>query len=171
MFDTILNRLFPAAMVGGVAVYALVTLIWLQPLVERRMAEKYLIPACEAGLQHSEGNTPVPVNPRRHELEMLIQMLEGMDLDKIPAIRMQLDEARRQLRAMRESRRPFSGIERNTTCGCAVNKAYETIRFPQMLIHVASGRTYNPTNVQRAALEQSTLQFALSGQCGDLPWK
>lgn len=171
MFDTLFNRLFPAAMAGGLAIYTLIVLLWLQPLVENRMAEKYLIPACEAGLQNSERSTPVQVDPRRHQLEAYIRMMETSGMDQIPGMQIILEQARAELRALKISRRPFSSVERNTTCGCAVNNAYEAISFPQMLMHVSTGRTYNPTQVHRASLEQSTLQYALSGQCGALPWK
>lgn len=171
MFDTLINRLFPTAMAGGLVIYAVVTLIWLQPLVESRMAEKFLVPACEAGLQISERSTPEPVNPRRTELETYIRVMEASGMDQIPGMQILMQQVRAELRALKTSRRSFSNIERNTTCGCAVNRAYEAINFPQMLLHVASARTYNPTQVQRRTLEQSTLQYALSGQCGSLPWK
>ncbi|MBT8167601.1 hypothetical protein [Falsiruegeria litorea] len=171
MFDTMITRLFPAAMVGGIAVYTVASMLWLQPVVERRMAEKYLIPACEAGLTHSENTTPIPRNPERDQLMAFIQLLESSPLGDVEAIRLQLRMARERLRSMTPTRMRISGVERTSVCSCAADKTFEAISFPGMTLHVASARTYNPSIVQRDALEQSTRSFAISGQCGDLPWK
>lgn len=168
MFDSIITRLFPVAMVGGLALYMLATLLWLQPLVERRMAEKHLIPACGLALENEQESVPLPENPRRFELEMTIDMLEAMGADQIPLLREQLQAARRQLRAMTPTRLRISNIDRSNICGCASDKAFEALGLA-MTLHVASARTYIPSRIN--ALPQTTLSHARSGQCGNLPWK
>lgn len=171
MFDTMITRLFPAAMVGGLALYTVASMLWLQPVVERRMAEKYLIPSCEAGLAQSENTTPIPRNPERDQLEAYIQLLQDSPFGQIEVVSNQLWLARERLRAMKPTRLRISGVERTSVCSCAADKAFEAISFPGMTLHVASARTYNPSSVQRDTLEQSARSFAMSGQCGDLPWK
>lgn len=168
MFDSMLTKLFPAAMVGGLVLYLLATMLWLQPLVESRMAEKYLIPSCEANLATSESTTPVKIDSRRGELQMLIRMLEDSGLAALPMIQSQIDMARSQLRAMSPSRLRITSVERASACSCAADKAFEAIHFPTMTLHVATARTYTPAAVNN--LDQSTRTVALSGQCGALPW-
>lgn len=168
MFDSMLTKLFPAAMMGGLALYLLATILWLQPLVESRMADKYLIPFCETELETSENTSPVRVDPRRGELEMLIRMLEDSGLAGLPMIRSQIEMARSQLRAMSPSRLRITSVERSSTCSCAADKAFEEVHFPTMTMHVASARTYTPAAVK--SLEQSTRAIAFTGQCGTLPW-
>lgn len=168
MIDTLITRLFPAALIGGLALYVLATMLWLQPLVESRMAEKHLIPACEAALESDQESTPLPDNPERYQLEMTIRMLEDMGADQIPIFREQLQNARRMLRAMQPTRLRISNIERSTICGCGSDMAFESLGLA-MILHVASARTYNPSKIN--ALPQSTLSYARSGECGALPWK
>lgn len=168
MFDPIITRLFPVAMVGGLALYVLATILWLQPLVENRTAEKHLIPACEAALENDQESTPLPDNPERYQLEMTIGMLEDMGADRIPILREQLQVARRMLQAMQPTRLRISNIERGSVCSCASDKAFESLGF-SMTLHVASARTYNPSKIN--ALSQTTLSYARSGECGALPWK
>ncbi|MBM1556236.1 MiAMP1 family antimicrobial peptide [Sulfitobacter mediterraneus] len=168
MFDTLITRLFPAALLGGLALYLLATMLWLQPLVERRMAEKQLTPACEVALETEQESTPLPENPQRFQLEMTIRMLEDLGADQIPILREQLQFARQKLQAMSPRRLRITNIERGTICGCSADKAFGALGFG-MTFHVASARTYTSTKIN--SLPQSTLAFAQSGQCGDLPWK
>lgn len=167
MFDALITRLFPAAMIGGVALYVLASMLWLQPLVERRMAEKYLIPACETALKTEQETIPLPKDPRRLELQMTIEMLESMGADQIPILREQLQAARRMLDQMQPTRLRISGVERDSICGCGADTAFEALGF-KMTLHVASARSYTPGQVN--ALPQSTLAHARSGACGALPW-
>lgn len=167
MFDLFPSRLFPPALLAGLTLYGLVTMFWLQPVVERRMAEFHLVPACEAALETEQETTPLPEDPRRLELQMTIEMLESMGADQIPILREQLQAARRMLRQMSPTRLRVSGIERTGICSCSVDTAFERMGL-KMTLHVATARTYQPTQVR--ALPQSTLAIARSGQCGALPW-
>lgn len=169
MFDTLITRLFPAAILGGLALYLLATMLWLQPLVERRMAELHLIPECQVALEHDQESTPLPENPQRHQLQSTIRMLENMGADQIPIFREQLQEARRLLRQMQPTRLRISGIERDSICSCAADRAIEAITGMTMTLHVASARTFTPSTI--TALPRSTLSHARSGECGALPWK
>ena len=168
MFDPIITRLFPVAMVGGLALYVLATILWLQPIVENRMAEKHLIPACEAALENDQESTPLPDNPERYQLEMTIGMLEDMGADQIPILREQLQVARRMLQTMQPTRLRISNAERGSVCSCASDKTFESLGF-SMTLHVSSARTYTPSKITN--LLQTTLSFARSGECGALPWK
>ncbi len=168
MFDALLTKLFPAAMLGGLALYMLATMLWLQPLVESRMATKYLIPACEIALESDQETTPLPNNSNRLQLEMTITMLEGMGADQIPFLREQLQAARRMLQRMQPKRLRISTIERSSICGCGSDKAFQSLGL-KMTLHVASARTYFPSQIN--ALPQTTLSYARSGECGALPWK
>lgn len=159
-------RLLPPALLGGLAVYGAVTLVWLQPIVETRMAEKHLIPKCEVNLQHAEDSVPVPDDPKRRELEMLIAMYESMG--RIPMLDGIVDELKRQLQYMKPSRIRISNIDRTNICGCAVDNALDGLGL-KMTLHVASLRTHTPNALK--AIDKHVLSIAGQGQCGKLPWK
>jgi len=159
-------RLFPPALLGSLAVYGTVTFIWLQPIVENRMAEKHLIPQCEVNLQQAENATPIPDDPKRRELEMLIRMYETMG--RVPMLDGIVDELKRQLQYMQPSRMRISSIDRTNICGCAVDNALEDLGL-KMTLHVGSLRTHTPKALN--SIDQTVLSIAGSGQCGNLPWK
>ena len=167
MFD-LPFKLFPPALLAGLAIYVAVTMLWLQPLVESRWAEMELIPQCEVNLQHSENNTPLPDNPARYELQMMIEMYRQTGLDKLPYIKQIITMAEHKLQAMQPSRLRISAIEKSSICSCAVDKAFAKNHL-QMTLHVASLRTHHPASIK--AINQTAITSAKSGICGALPWK
>ena len=162
------TRLFPPTLIAGLVIYAAITMLWLQPLVERRWAEKELIPQCEANLQHAENITPLPDNPRRRQLEALIKMYEDINLDQIPYLKQIIEMAKQELQAMQPSRLRISAIEKTSICACSIDKAFHDNHL-QMSLHVASLRTHLPASIK--AINKSAIANAQSGICGALPWK
>lgn len=170
MFDTILTRLFPASMLGGLALYLVITMLWLQPLVERRMADLHLIPACEAALAFDEASTPEPRNQAQAETEMALKLLDVFTrqsgLDQVPGVTDTLDAVEGVVEGVTPKQPRVSTIDRGSVCGCSVDKAFAELGFA-MTLHVASARSYSGTKID--TLPQSTLAVAQSGQCGALP--
>lgn len=161
-------RLFPPALLAGLIIYLGITLLWLQPLVEQRWAEKELIPQCEANLQHAENSTPTPDNPRKRHLEGLINMYEESGMDKIPFVKQIIEMATQEIHVMQPKRLRVSAIERTGICSCSVDKSFADSHL-QMMLHVASFRTHLPSSIKN--INQSTIANAQSGICGALPWK
>lgn len=172
MFDTLLTRLFPPAMLGGIALYLLVTLIWLQPLVERRMAEIQLIPTCEAALVRDHADATRSKSQSKPDaqiaLDILDQIFRETGLDQLPAVDDTLDMARQVAEDNKPASPRMSAFDTSSVCGCSVDRAYSDLGFA-LTLHVASARTYSSTRTN--ALPQSVLSNAHSGQCGALPWK
>jgi len=160
-------KLFPPALMAGTILYAAVTALWLQPLVEHRMAEKFLIPQCQVGLQTDEAATPLPENPKRRELELMITYYKRLGLDQLPFVTEAIEMLKAETEAMRPKRLRISSGKRNSICACSVEKAFSKA-FTPMLLYVASLRTHEPASVTR--LSQSALRIARSGDCGALPW-
>lgn len=160
-------RLFPPALLGGLAIYAAITMLWLQPIIEQRMAEKHLIPQCQANLQHAENTTPVPTNSKQRELEFVLKTYENTPLGKLPYMRDMIEQAKRMLRDMQPQRLRISSIDRGKICGCAVDNAFEALGF-KMTLHVASLRTHIPAALK--SMNHNVLNIAASGQCGKLPF-
>ena len=167
MMDFPFKLFDPAILVGGI-LYGLICLLWLQPLVEFRMAEKLLIPHCKKNLEHMESSAPVPRNDKRQELEMIIEMYERTGMGQIPYVGDIIEMARGKLEAMQPKQYRSSKIERTSICGCSVDKAFAQVQFP-MTLHVASLRTHTPSSIK--TLKQSIVSIAASGTCGFLPWK
>lgn len=160
-------RLFPPALLGGLAIYAAITMLWLQPIIEQRMAEKHLVPQCQANLQHAENTVVIPDNPKRRELEFVIQTYENTPLGQLPYMRDMIEQAKRMLHDMQPQRPRISHIDRSNICGCAVDNALDTLGF-KMTLHVASLRTHTPNALK--TIDQNILAIAGQGQCGALPW-
>lgn len=167
MFD-IPTRLFPPALLGGLIVYGAIILLWLQPIIEERLAEKHLIPQCKANLEHTENTTPIPTNPKRRELEMVLRTYEASPFAQLPYVREMIINAKRMLRDMEPTRPRISNIDRSNICGCSVDNALEALG-PKMTLHVASLRTHTPNALK--SIDQNILSIAAQGKCGDLPWK
>ena len=161
-------RLFPPTLIGGLAIYAAIIMLWLQPIVETRMAEKYLIPQCKANLQHAEQTTPVPSNPKQRELEFVIRTYESSPLSQLPYMKDIINEAKRMLQNMQPTRPRISNIDRSNICGCAVDNALNQMGL-KMTLHVASLRTHTPKSLK--GIDRSILSIAGQGGCGALPWK
>lgn len=164
MFD-LPFKLFPLALLAGVSIWGLASVLWLQPLVEERMAEKTLIPRCEVNLLKAERAVHVPVDPRASELEILKQILRGTGLDEIPVIDDTIEIIEGQVEATSPKRLRSSKIERDGACSCAVDTAFSDSFYP-MALHVASLRTHTPTFMR--SLDSTVLAIATSRPCGGL---
>lgn len=167
MFDLFPTKIFPPALLGGITLYGLITMLWLQPLVEGRMAELKYIPQCEASLQKAEASTPPPDNPRRRELEMVLRMYEGTGLSQLPYVREIIEMARQELTRLQSKQFRTSSIDRTSLCACAVDTVFENNHL-RMTLHVASLRTHVPKALK--SMNRSVMAIAASGQCGKLPF-
>lgn len=165
MFDFLPTKILPPALLGGVLIYGLVCLVWLQPLVESRLAELTYIPQCETDLHKAEAAAPVPDNPRRRELELLIDMYEKTNLDQLPFVSEALEFAKRELAAMQPKRLRTSRIELNGICSCSVDKVFADHHL-KMTLAVASLRTHVPAFLK--SMNRNVLAIAASGTCGSM---
>lgn len=137
------TRLFPPALLAGLIIYGAVTMLWLQPIVERRLAEKHLIPQCEANLQYAENTTPPPNNEKFRQAQIVIQMYENSPLGNMPGFKEMLESAKRVVEQMRPQKLRISKIDRANICGCSVDTAFDDMGL-KMTLHVASLRTHTP---------------------------
>ncbi|EFO34077.1 hypothetical protein TRICHSKD4_0566 [Roseibium sp. TrichSKD4] len=161
-------RLFPPALLAGLIVYGAATMLWLQPIVEKRLAEKRLIPQCEASLQYAEKTTSPPNNEKFRQAQIVIQMYENSPLGNMPGVKESLEAAKRMVEQMRPQKFRMSKIDRSSICGCAVDTAFDGMGL-KMTLHVASLRTHTPKSL--GSIDQNIMAIASNGQCGALPWK
>jgi len=167
MLDFLPAKIFPPALLGGIVTYGLIVMLWLQPLVESRMAIKTFIPQCETNLNKIEVTKPAPNNSKRLQFQMMMEMFKGSGLNKIPMISQSLEVAKRQLQAIQPKQYRSSLIERTSVCSCSVDKAFAEYQL-RMTLHVASLRTHVPNALK--SMNQTVLNIAASGQCGKLPF-
>lgn len=161
-------KLFPPALLAGVALYGLVCMLWLQPLVEGRMAEKALIPQCEEFLREARETASGPRDQKRRELETLIALYDRMGLSQVPYVQDMIEVMRQRSGAGRADDFRVSGIEGRSLCACAVDKAFAEAHLA-MTLHVASLRTHAPAAVR--TLDRTVIAALQSGLCGPLPWR
>ena len=161
------TRLFPPALLAGLIIYAAITVIWLQPMVETRLAEKHFIPKCEANLLQAANAAPLPNNERYRQAQALIDAYENSPFADMPGIKESIETARRIIEQMRPEPIRISQIDRSNICGCATDIALEDLGA-KMTLHVASLRTHMPNALK--SIDQAILTNAGQGQCGELPF-
>ena len=161
------TRLFPPALLAGLVIYAAITMIWLQPIVETRLAEKHFIPQCEANLLQAAHDAPLPKNDKYRQAQALIDAYENSPLADMPGIKESIETARRIIEQMRPEPIRISKIDRSNICGCATQIALENLGL-KMTLYVASLRTHTPNALE--SIDQNILANARQGQCGELPF-
>ncbi len=165
MFDFLPTKIIPPALLGGIVVYGLICIVWLQPLVEARMAELVYIPQCEANLHRVEAQRREPVDRRKQELDFVLEMFKGTGLEQIPMVSQGLEVARRQIEATSPKRLRTSRIERNNVCACAVDQVFGDNHL-KMTLSVASLRTHIPAFLK--SMHRNVGSVAASRTCGGL---
>nr|WP_306266998.1 hypothetical protein [Pararhizobium sp. IMCC3301] len=163
MFDFLPTKIIPPALLGSMLLYGLICMLWLQPLVESRMAELTYVPQCEANLKNAEASTPLPDNPRQRELELLIRMYEQSGLERLPYVREIIQIARTEMEQLKPKRFRSSHIQINGICACAVENIFAENHL-KMALSVASLRTHIPAFLK--SMDRNLLSVAASGTCG-----
>lgn len=161
MWDFIFKYV-PPPLALGLILYSLVTFLWLQPLIERRMADLIYIPQCEVGdLPAVSAPPPSPVSQG--------PMPDGSTIPLPPAPPVELPlgvQIIAELKGLfRDDTNPFSVPPGATgsPCGCSVAIAFDRT-FWRSHIHVMSLRTYTPRAV--AHFDERIAQVLASGLCG-----
>lgn len=149
-------KALPAPLLVGLLIYAAICSLWLQPLVERRLAAKIYIPACEADAMQSHADEARNAGREIALQESLLQQLLQNPLAQFPGIREQIAEARRLVAEKRA--RLVRPPDHSSRCACAVGSAFGELGVP-MLLHVMSARVFVPR-------ELSTLQHSIRQQAG-----
>lgn len=162
MFD-FLFRFVPPALAGGLALYGVATVLWLQPLVETRLAERHLIPACEAALTHAQTATPAPADQAQAGLDIGRRLLNDLGLGDLPGVEDTFETLEDLTQDMIPQAPRRSTFERDTICGCATETAFDHAGWA-MTLHVASARTHTPPAI--TTLPHTVATIATSGQCG-----
>lgn len=164
MLDS-LFKLLPPSLLFGVVLYAGVCSLWLQPLIERRLAEKVYVPQCEARVLEARASALDEVHQERRRKQSAVDLYKDLlgDLGELPVFE-QITEMVEEAAGDQVS----SGLRSASSgspCGCAAAAAFESIRMP-MLLHVMSVRSYAPAALQ--SLPQTLAGIAASGQCGPI---
>ena len=146
MFDEMLKAL-PAPLLGGAILYGLLSALWLQPLVERRMATKIYIPQCEASSAkaHAEQQQQTRSETRRRKL--LVEQLARSPLGQMPFAKEAIEIAEAEIERSIPKIPSLRTIDHTSRCTCAVTMAFDAIKYP-MLFHVMSARTYAPPQLE-----------------------
>lgn len=150
----LLAKIFPPQLIVGTLIYALVCAIWLQPLIEGRMANITYIPQCEAGELPDVGAPARLSNPA--------DALPDTPDAQTPATVLILRELRGVFSsdaAIYAPARYGSGEE----CACAVGTAFER-SFWRSLAHVMTLRVYTPLVIEHFDIRVA--QVRASGLCG-----
>lgn len=163
MFD-LPFKLLPPGLVFGGALYAGVCALWLQPLVESRLAEKTYILRCEEALYAAAAESADQAQRERDRVNAVLGAYRELmgPLAALPG----MERVSEMTDDLMERQRPdlprASRIDQSSHCGCAVASAFEANTLP-MLWHVMSLRTYEPAILSR--FDQAVAQ-ELSGRCG-----
>jgi hypothetical protein len=166
MFDTIFKIVPPSLLFSG-ALYAGVCALWLQPLVEQRLADRTYVPQCEAGVLHARTEHQDQIQQERESKQSAINLYKDLlgDLGELPGVE-RITEMVEDLAGASLPELPTSrAIASSSPCSCAVGAAFEAIKLP-MLLHVMSARTYQPAALQ--SLPHAVSGIATSGQCGSV---
>jgi hypothetical protein len=154
-------KALPAPLLGGLFAYAVLCALWLQPLVERRMAAKTFMPQCESGAIRAQNDRRQSYENEIRLQERILQQLLDHPLSQLPMIRDHVLMVKEVLDGKKKAFRRY--IDHSSRCACAVTSAFDGIRF-QMLLHVMSARTY--ASAQLAALPFAIGQNLGSAACG-----
>lgn len=139
-------KILPPAALAGLLLYAAVTALWTQPLVERRLTEKVYLPQCTADLAMAKAGGQQLADAERQQKLTLLNALRNSPWAQLPGVR----ETIRMLELALEPELalpPSQAAERGSPCGCAVSLAFDGIRLP-MLLHVMTARLYQPAELQ-----------------------
>ncbi|SMD14984.1 hypothetical protein [Rhizobium sp. RU36D] len=161
----LITKICPPSLLAGIVLYGLACALWFQPLVERRLATKTMIPQCETIMRNTLTNDNRAMrheyNRQRAALDVY-RRLTG-NLSDIPF----MDTINDLVEDLAPPELPPiavpNEIDTSTVCGCAVAGAFDAIRFP-MLLHVMRLRAYQPAALQ--TLPHVAAGLARSGQCG-----
>ncbi|MBP0614241.1 hypothetical protein [Jiella mangrovi] len=159
MFER-LTHLFPPALLAGLAIYGGVCFLWLQPMVERRLAARNYIPACERGLLVAAKARDNRQRQAEDDVGLLLDMLRQTPFGQIPGAMEPVERMGEYAR--RKARLPERTIDHSSLCACAVGTAFAGQSLP-MLLHVMSGRTYRPASLDN--LPGDTARALRSGTC------
>ncbi|WP_127599590.1 hypothetical protein [Nitratireductor alexandrii] len=164
MWDT-LFKLLPPPVLLGLVIYSAVTFLWLQPLIERRMADLIYIPQCE------RGDLPKIVSRRPDPAPPVIQgpLPDGSVIPMPPAppveppLGVQIISGLKDL--LRGDDNPYSvpAGAAGSICGCSVALAFDSV-FWRSHIHVMSLRTYTPRAIRH--FDERVAQARATGLCG-----
>lgn len=148
MFDFF--RIFPPALQVGVILYAAVCYVWLQPLVEGRLAEKLLIPKCIAHQDAKERSEPA--RPDKTDPGSILDII----IPELPEeYRRTFGDIVERTKRMHDDLRPARPqIRAATACGVAVASELDKANIP-MFFHVMSMRAFTPRAV--TALHEGTV--------------
>ncbi|MBS7537749.1 hypothetical protein [Ancylobacter lacus] len=135
-------KIFPPALLAGLLLYAGITALWLQPLVERRLADRVYIPQCEAGLIKAQSRARAEQDGKRNAARQMMDMFRSSPLGQFPGFNEMMEQGR-VLAEAGVPELPSAGIDHSSRCACAVSSAFDAARLP-MLLHVMSLRTYQP---------------------------
>lgn len=157
-----LPRALPPVLLLGLMAYAAVTALWLQPVVEQRLAERTYIPLCEAHLRENkdiaDAETRAAQDRQRQSLDILRQLERdfGMPLPGMGYF----DDVLEQTILPPSSKKARSLVA--SPCGCAAGAAFDAIKL-NMLLHVMSARLYRPGALE--TLPASVLHEAIKVPC------
>ncbi len=164
MFD-LPFKLFPPALLGGLAIYGAVTVLWLQPIVESRMAEKHLIPQCRAVLHQKDTARVQQPDPERDAAKMLLRVFKETGMDQLPGVSESLELGEKILDAKNPKRLRRSSIVHASICACAVDTSFEEVGWA-MTLYVASARSHVPASIRQ--LSHTIQSRAHSSRCTKL---
>lgn len=162
MFD-LPFKLFPPALLAGLLLYAGITALWLQPLVQDRLAARHLIPRCEAGLIAARSQEATRQQEEKHRRNRALDLYRNSPLGQLPFARDALDQVEQLMRDSVPALPVSTPIDHSSRCACAVTSAFEAMRIP-MLRHVMSLRSYRPAELD--ALPLRIGEFLGTAGCG-----
>ncbi|RDJ21077.1 hypothetical protein DWF00_07610 [Bosea caraganae] len=145
MFDFPFKAL-PAPLLAGLLFYAAICALWLQPLVERRMAEKTFIPQCEARSIAVQAERRQEVDSEARRKKSILDQFARSPLAQLPFMKETLDIAEAEIAKSVPKIPRLRAVDHSSRCACAVTTAFDAIRFP-MLLHVMSARVYAPAQL------------------------
>lgn len=142
MFDFPFKAL-PAPLLAGLLLYAAICALWLQPLVERRMAAKTFIPQCEARSVAGQAERKQEVDDERQRKRSILDRYKQSPIRDLPFVKEAIEIAEAEIAKSLPKIPQLTAVDHSSRCACAVTTAFDAIRFP-MLLHVMSARVYAP---------------------------
>ena len=157
----VLSKIVPPPVLAGFLIYTAVTAIWLQPIVETRISEIKLIPACKADrLPKVAAIPPMPENRVEGEIVNGVQREVSGSLPLGIQIMMGLKGM------MGSDYDPYGKYVRRSggdACLCSVSLAFDTVYWKH-LGHVMTLRFYTPYAIKH--LDERVSANLASGHCG-----